>query len=64
VESGQEIEAGSVIGTLGNSGFSSGPHLHLHFMDGSDPLRASPLPVALALEGGRYAPLAGEIVSG
>ena len=64
VESGQEVEAGSVIGRLGNSGFSSGPHLHLHFMDGPDPLRASPLPVALDLEGGTYEPQAGEIVSG
>jgi hypothetical protein len=59
----QVVEAGQVIGALGNSGFSSGPHLHLHFMDSSDLLTASPLPIALQAEGRVYAPQAGDIIA-
>jgi murein DD-endopeptidase MepM/ murein hydrolase activator NlpD len=63
VKPGDAINAGQIIGELGNSGFSSGPHLHLHFMDSPDLLTASPLPVELDLEGVTYAPQSGEIVS-
>jgi hypothetical protein len=63
VQEGQEVVANQVVGALGNSGFSSGPHLHFQFMDGPDLLSASPLPVALDVEGETYAPQAGEIVS-
>lgn len=64
VREGQAVAAGQAIGALGNSGFSAGPHLHLHFMDGPDLLTASPLPVKLNVEGRTYAPQAGEIVEG
>jgi murein DD-endopeptidase MepM/ murein hydrolase activator NlpD len=63
VKEGQEVKALDQLGELGNSGFSSGPHVHLHFMDGPDILSASPLPIELDLEGGTYAPQAGEITS-
>ncbi|HEV2459990.1 MAG TPA: M23 family metallopeptidase [Ktedonobacterales bacterium] len=62
VQEQQEVAAGAVIGAVGNSGFSSGPHLHLHFMDGPDVLSAAPLPVALTAEGGTFAPQAGQIL--
>lgn len=59
----QRVEAGQQIGALGNSGYSSGPHLHLHFMDGLDLRRASPLPVRLRAEGRVYMPQAGDIIA-
>lgn len=42
--------------------FSSGPHLHLHFMDGPDMLTAAALPIALQAEGSTFAPQAGQII--
>jgi murein DD-endopeptidase MepM/ murein hydrolase activator NlpD len=60
---GQAVEASQPLGRLGNSGFSSGPHLHLHFMDGPELLSAAPLPVALAAEGAAFAPQAGQIIA-
>jgi|DewCreStandDraft_4_1066084.scaffolds.fasta_scaffold145962_1 hypothetical protein len=63
VQEGQLVQAGQVIGALGNSGFSSGPHLHLHFMDGPDLLEASPLPIALQVEGQALVPQAGDIIT-
>jgi hypothetical protein len=55
-------QAGHVLGALGSSGFSSGPHLHLHFMDGPDMLTAAALPIALEAEGSTFAPQAGQII--
>jgi hypothetical protein len=63
VKEGQEVKISDELGGLGSSGFGSGPHLHLHFMNGPDVLSASPLPIELDLEGGTYAPQAGEITS-
>jgi len=60
---GQVVETDQVLGALGNSGFSSGPHLHLHFMDGPDILLASSLPIVLQAEGHSFAPQAGNIIS-
>jgi murein DD-endopeptidase MepM/ murein hydrolase activator NlpD len=63
VDVGQKVAAGDLLGALGNSGFTSGPHLHFHLMDGPDILAASPLPVMLTLEDGVFAPQAGDIIS-
>jgi murein DD-endopeptidase MepM/ murein hydrolase activator NlpD len=63
VKEGQEVKVSDKLGELGNSGFSSGPHVHLQFMNGPDILAASPLPIELNLEGGTYSPQAGEITS-
>lgn len=63
VACGDRIRAGGPLAQLGSSGFSSGPHLHLHFMDGPSLLDASPLPVLLAVDGLQLDPQAGEIVA-
>ncbi len=63
VKEGQKVKVSDTLGELGNSGFSTGPHIHFHFMNGPDVLTASPLPIELDLEGGTYAPQAGEITA-
>lgn len=44
VETGDTVEQGQVIGLLGNSGSSDGPHLHYHLMDGPVMYRSNSLP--------------------
>lgn len=54
VQTGDDVEAGQVVGQVGNSGNTSEPHLHIHAQTpGTDaaPLGGEPLPIVL---GGRY----------
>ena len=44
VAAGQQVQAGEVLGLVGNSGNSTMPHLHFHLMDGPDALTARGLP--------------------
>jgi hypothetical protein len=48
VKPGDPVRQGQVIGRLGNSGISGGPHLHFSLMDGPDPLTARGLPCSFA----------------
>jgi pimeloyl-ACP methyl ester carboxylesterase len=48
VHSGDRVQSGEVLGRLGNSGSSSGPHLHLQVMDRPSFLAADGLPFVLA----------------
>jgi len=44
VKEGQHVKLGQVLGKLGNTGNTSGPHLHFHLMDGPSVLGSSGLP--------------------
>jgi hypothetical protein len=44
VRRGDRVERGDVIGTLGNSGSSTGPHLHFQLMDRPSALASDGLP--------------------
>ena len=47
VKAGQHVHRGEVIGQLGFTGESTGPHLHFHVSDADAPLAAEGLPYAL-----------------
>ncbi|RLD52937.1 MAG: hypothetical protein DRJ05_16985, partial [Bacteroidetes bacterium] len=47
VNTGDEVKEGDLIGLLGNSGNSTGPHLHFHISDGTDLFRATGVPFVL-----------------
>ncbi|MGV0744103.1 M23 family metallopeptidase [Mycolicibacterium sp. XJ870] len=47
VKPGDELSAGQVIGSVGNSGNSDAPHLHFHVMDNPDPLASNGLPFVI-----------------
>ncbi len=44
VEKGDRVRVGQVLGRLGNTGNTDGPHLHFHIMDSPSPLEANGLP--------------------
>ena len=44
VQAGERVQRGQVIGELGNSGSSTGPHLHFHVMNSPSSLVADGLP--------------------
>jgi murein DD-endopeptidase MepM/ murein hydrolase activator NlpD len=44
VKEGDDVKQGQVLGLVGNSGNSDGPHLHFHLMDGPDYFTGRGLP--------------------
>jgi murein DD-endopeptidase MepM/ murein hydrolase activator NlpD len=61
VHAGDRVHKGEVIGALGFSGDSTGPHLHLHVADCGDPLRCEGVPFVIDMMQvlGRYDDLGG-----
>jgi murein DD-endopeptidase len=47
VRVGQQVKRGALVGQLGNSGQSTGPHMHLQVMDAPSPLAAEGMPFVL-----------------
>jgi hypothetical protein len=47
VRPGDRVRTGDVLGKVGNTGNSQAPHLHLHVMNGPDPLLADGLPYVI-----------------
>ncbi len=48
VTAGDVVEAGQQIGLVGNSGNTSGPHIHIHLQDGPDLFASTGLPLAFS----------------
>jgi hypothetical protein len=47
VKAGDKVHAGQVLGLLGNSGHSNGPHLHFQITDGPDPIASEGIPFVI-----------------
>jgi hypothetical protein len=47
VSRGDRVKRGQVLARLGNTGNTSGPHLHFHLMDGPSPLGSNGLPYVI-----------------
>ena len=48
VKIGDKVKRGQVVGSVGNSGNSTEPHLHFHISDGNSPLGSEGLPYMFA----------------
>lgn len=56
VKTGQQVEAGQQIGTVGSEGYSTGPHLHFMVVENGEPIDPEPFMESKGVTLGKDAP--------
>jgi hypothetical protein len=67
VEAGERVAAGDEVARCGNSGRSTGPHLHVHAQQTPEPapFKAAGVPISfVGADGQPHVPVTGDVIAG